>query len=267
MQFGGSQVITNQGFALADNGSYAVITVQGGHVFGQTVIRNGRVEIKPFQVIDSGVAYAARGVSMNSQGELLTRTMVEGSFGNVMTALYFEGRTITLTGERVDLDGDGTLDPNTRISSFSDTYLTDGGTAFFDGYVQPVVAFSYPSLVREHVTGIGERYCDAEINSTGTISQLTAFGSTVVADDDFSLSSAGMPFNAIGIFLCSRTQGFMPLADGNLCLGGTFGRFSGAGPILSSGHPGRFELDLPLGEFPQGGSNVQVLAGETWNFQ
>jgi hypothetical protein len=52
---------------------------------------------------------------------------------------------------------------------------------------------------------------------------------------------------------------------GNLCLGGSIGRYSDQ--AQGSGPDGRIELAIDLTAVPTAGPPVSVHPGETWNFQ
>ena len=119
--------------------------------------------------------------------------------------------------------------------------------------------------------GLGVNYCTSVANSTGQPARVFATGSVVIADADFTLGAEELPANQFGIFLTSRTQGFVPgvggTSNGNLCLGGTIGRFTLPSQIVNSGSGGVFALAVPLGQMPQGAMFVPANAGETWFFQ
>ncbi|MEM9801024.1 MAG: hypothetical protein AAGA20_11920, partial [Planctomycetota bacterium] len=53
---------------------------------------------------------------------------------------------------------------------------------------------------------------------------------------------------------------------GNLCLGGSIGRFVGPGQIQNSGAAGAISLATNLDLQPTPTGPVQVVAGETWNY-
>lgn len=118
---------------------------------------------------------------------------------------------------------------------------------------------------------IGTNDCTAVANSTGAFGSMSAAGSHVAADNDLTLTASNLPSNQFGIFVTSRTQGFLPGANGtsngNLCLIGTLGRFSAAGQILNSGAAGTFSLVADTTQIPEGGAFATILAGDTWNFQ
>jgi hypothetical protein len=56
-------------------------------------------------------------------------------------------------------------------------------------------------------------------------------------------------------------------SQGVLSLGGSIGRYVGPGQIRNTGATGSFSLVLDLAATPTPTGLVQVVAGETWNFQ
>ena len=133
------------------------------------------------------------------------------------------------------------------------------GNTPFDG---AVCAFGFPE--------IGTNYCAAAVNSTGVAAALGATGSSSVAANDLMLEGVGLPTNAFGFFLTSRSQGFVQNpggSQGNFCLGGAIGRYIGPGQIQSSGPLGRISLVIDNTQVPQPSGAVSVQPGETWNFQ
>ncbi|MEM9382648.1 MAG: hypothetical protein AAGB93_22030 [Planctomycetota bacterium] len=117
---------------------------------------------------------------------------------------------------------------------------------------------------------IGVPYCATNPNSTGASGALTASGSVSVADNDVTLMAASLPNNSFGFFLASRDAGFVANpagSQGNLCLGGSIGRYVGPGQIQNAGLAGEFELAIDLTMVPQPNGLVSIAAGETWRFQ
>lgn len=186
---------------------------------------------------------------------------------NVVSALpfawkmYHQGQLVATSA---------TLQPNT------------GGPAVWlaSGYAGPVDELEYDSAVNVHsvddfqfvigaFTGTGVNYCTATANSTGAPGVMGASGSAAVALNDLTLEARDLPVNQFGIFIVSRTQGFLPLtsSNGNLCVAGSIGRFVGPGEILSSGPGGAFSLAVDLTAVPEGAGTVAVNPGETWYFQ
>lgn len=116
--------------------------------------------------------------------------------------------------------------------------------------------------------GIGTNYCQANPNSTGQLGLMRANGTTSIAANDVELRATQLPAFQFGIFVNSRTPGFVPNAGGstgNLCLGGSIGR-DNAG-ITSSGAGGVMARRLNLNAIPQGSGFESVLPGQTWYFQ
>ncbi len=112
----------------------------------------------------------------------------------------------------------------------------------------------------------GTNYCTAIPNSTGLAAQIEAQGSAVASDNNLSLSVTQLPLNQFGYALTSQTQGLViapPGSMGNLCLGGTIGRF--VKQVQSSGSAGTFAFNVDLTNMPFTPA-VSVMAGDTWNF-
>ncbi len=118
---------------------------------------------------------------------------------------------------------------------------------------------------------IGTSYCSQNVNSTGQIGTMSAFGLTSVGANDCTLTASNLPNQQFGIFVVSAMQGFVPMAggssNGNICLGGLVGRYDQTGQILGTGGTGSFSLTINLPTIPQGNNNVPTNAGDTWNFQ
>jgi hypothetical protein len=122
----------------------------------------------------------------------------------------------------------------------------------------------------DHFGQIGANYCTANTNSTGSTGALLVTGSGFVTRNELHLAASQLPTNATLFFLTSRTQGFVTNpggSQGNLCLGGSIGRFVGPGQILNTGGNGAASLFIDLTQQPTPTGLVQVLPGETWNFQ
>ena len=62
-----------------------------------------------------------------------------------------------------------------------------------------------------------------------------------------------MPNNAFGYFLVSATQGLVVMpgnSQGNLCLGGSIGRYTSPGQVQNSGTTGGISLAISLTQIP-----------------
>lgn len=143
---------------------------------------------------------------------------------------------------------DPPLDPMTRPHCLLTLFLATSGTLAHAQF------------------GVG--YCTVTPNSTGAASVLAAHGSTDVARNDLRLQCDQLPPQAPGYLLVSRERGFFaqPTAStGNICLGGSIGRFSGAVRVASSA--GRVELALDLTSIPSVAGPFAVTNGGTLHFQ
>ena len=120
-------------------------------------------------------------------------------------------------------------------------------------------------------SGLGTNYCGpANVNSSGASARMLVAGTTSVAANDLTVTCVDMPPLVFGFFLVSQQQGFVMNpggSAGNLCLGGSIGRYTGAGQILNSGVQGSISLALDLTAIPQPLGFVSIQSGETWNWQ
>ena len=115
-----------------------------------------------------------------------------------------------------------------------------------------------------------EIYCSpAEPNSTSNPGLIDWFGSTVAADNNFSLEVSQLPPQQFGYFLTGTARDFIFMPGGSqglLCVGGSLGRFNTISQIRNSGLFGIFDLQLDLTSMPTNPSQP-ALAGQTWTFQ
>ncbi|MEM6674092.1 MAG: zinc-dependent metalloprotease [Planctomycetota bacterium] len=120
-----------------------------------------------------------------------------------------------------------------------------------------------------HCGPFGTPYCGPAIpNSTGSPAILAATGSPEAATNDFVLRASSVPPAAFGFFLNSASQASVPGAfgsSGTLCLGGTLGQH--VDDVQRADPTGALTAVVDLSALPRPGGPVQVLAGETWNFQ
>ena len=117
---------------------------------------------------------------------------------------------------------------------------------------------------------VGRSYCAVAINSTGAAGKLEGSGSGSVADNNLTLIATSLPPMAFGFFITSTSQNFVANpggSEGNLCVGGSIGRYVGPGQIQQADASGAFSLQLDLTNTPQPTGTVSISAGETWNFQ
>ncbi|MEL6431617.1 MAG: VCBS repeat-containing protein, partial [Planctomycetota bacterium] len=116
---------------------------------------------------------------------------------------------------------------------------------------------------------IGTAYCEANANSSAQPGRIYGTGSPAVSGGNFTLVAEQMPPNVFGFFIVSATRGFVANpggSAGNLCLGGTLGRFVAPGQIMNSGAGGTYSLSVDLANIPAGGVTVPVLPGDTYHF-
>ena len=179
------------------------------------------------------------------------------------------------TVEGLDSDGDPTGSTNLfEITNDVQPGWTPGANnTTYTGGGNPTTGVTPPMSITgllDPTVGLGTNYCTAVPNSTGTSSVMSASGSSVAADNDVTLTATQMPTAAFGFFLVSQVQGFAMNpggSAGNLCLGGSIGRYVGPGQIQNSGMLGEISLALDLTAVPQPTGAVAVAPGETWNFQ
>lgn len=115
----------------------------------------------------------------------------------------------------------------------------------------------------------GFQYGYGNPNSTGDRSFLAMYGdrSTVSAK---TLTASALPLGSFGFFICGPDFTEVPNpggSDGVLLVGGSIGRYVGAGEILSSGAAGSFSLTIDPTNLPQPTGFVAAAAGQIWQFQ
>lgn len=119
-------------------------------------------------------------------------------------------------------------------------------------------------LVRDTV---GHGYCSVPPNSTGETSVLFGSGSGLLAANDLTLVARDLPPAVTVVGLASRSTGFVPNPGGslgNLCVGGSIGRFPGAFQADASGV---LQMAVDWQAMPQPNGYVLAAPGETWHFQ
>lgn len=117
---------------------------------------------------------------------------------------------------------------------------------------------------------VGSRYCSPNVpNSTGEAAFLLLQGRDDVASNRFVFSMGNLPQGQFGIFLVSRSAGFLPGAGGaagNLCLGAGIGRVLPLPFFYSSESDGFIHWPGDLEAMPLN-PTVPVQAGESLFFQ
>jgi len=264
-----------------DNFDYMGITEAGNYAFsgdtdGSTdtdefIVRDGVIVHREGDTLDGEIlAGSIELLYLSENNELAFVWDIENPAGSDLEALYFEGALLLREGDEVDWDGDGTIDAGFVVTDFNSTEtlaIDSNGVVYVSadidtnggGNLEAILAFGDGSL--------GTNYCTALPNSTGSPASIVATGSAAAMSNSVTLSASGLPAQQFGIFLASQTQDLVPTFDGNLCLGGSIGRYNQPAQILVVDMNGEFSLALDLTLTPQPNSFVSIAAGETWNFQ
>lgn len=201
-------------------------------------------------------------------GALSPQTNSFGSLISFTTPYVYQGTELLLTirHDGNNCGGSGSLD--TVPSAFAQAIGVSSYTQSDSWYAQGLIVMK---LEFTPGTGPGNNYCVAAPNSSRATGTISAAGLASVSANNLTLRADDLPPSQFGIFVVSRDQSFVVGAggtsNGNLCLGGSIGRYNGAGQILSTGAAGTFALAIDLMDIPQGSGAVAVLPGETWNFQ
>ncbi|QDV04833.1 Thermophilic serine proteinase precursor [Planctomycetes bacterium Poly30] len=108
---------------------------------------------------------------------------------------------------------------------------------------------------------VGTTYCQAAPNSTGLPSDIEGSGSSVVADNDFTLTTTGLPANSFGIYFFGDSQVFTPAQNGFRCVDGNLLRILPATQANPQGvATSAVDLTVPI-------VAANVIPGATLNFQ
>ncbi len=145
----------------------------------------------------------------------------------------------------------------------------DGSPGSFCNFTNWILGIDNITVGGMTAPPLGMNYCSANANSTGQAAMMAPTGSASVMANNLTLECTGLPTNQFGIFVASRTTGFVPNpggSSGNLCLGGVIGRLSLPMEIVNSGSLGQFSLPVDLNFIPEGPGRVSILPGDTWSF-
>ena len=230
-----------------DSGGYKVI-LSGGQTGGNATL--GTV-FDPSHPAMAGVASLDGG---NQAWRPMAATLQTGA---TRIADWSDGSPLVAQGAnplRVDL---GIFPPSSDC--YSDGWVsTTDGAALLAGALNAVLGGG----------SLGTSYCGpAVVNSTGLSAAISASGSDVVADNNFSVTGSDLPVGQFAYVIAAQAQVFVPNAGGSqgtLCVGSPSVRFtSQVGAVDGSG---RYSVVLDLPTFPQN-PVAPVNSGETWNFQ
>lgn len=128
----------------------------------------------------------------------------------------------------------------------------------------------YDNLVFGEEVSLGTNYCLAAANSSGLAGVMSASGSDIASENNFTLTASELPTGQMGLFVAgsaARPAVQLPTSNGSLCLDGQIGRFAMPTQILNSGAAGSFSLQVDLTSIPQGAGFVPTISGQTWFFQ
>ncbi len=120
------------------------------------------------------------------------------------------------------------------------------------------------------IQAVGIPTCSGVPNSTGAAGQLQVIGSAVLGDDAVTLRADSLPRFSFGFFLVAPQSDLVMNpggSQGNLCLGGSIGRFIGPGQVQNTGTTGTLEIPVDLTALPTPFGPVAVGEGDTWHFQ
>lgn len=201
------------------------------------------------------------------------------------------GNRVTVSIDFVDADGDIDLRLWDVTNGCANAVLLDSSTSTQDfeevsyenttGANVALVAEIYffgngcneyrlTEAVSVGVVGIGDNYCFSTPNSTGQRGITRVIGDPVAANNAVSLFAERLPAGQFGLFVVSREPGFVTGlggGQGNLCLGGTLGRYQRPGEIVQVSVLGAAGLAIDLTDIPQGSVAASAQPGETWFFQ
>jgi len=201
----------------------------------------------------------------NAMQEFSTTLITLGTWYSGMIKYEAGMMELYLDGVLIHQANIGPLNTGNNLNFVTNNY--SNGTAF-NGCVRNLLISNDTTL---GPSTIGTNYCGpAVVNSTGASGTIGATGSRTVANNDLTLVVSSLPNNAFGYFLTSLTQGVVPQPGGSLgvlCLGGSIGRYVGAGQIQNTGATGAFSLLLDLNQTPTPTGPTTITAGQTWNFQ
>ena len=111
------------------------------------------------------------------------------------------------------------------------------------------------------VEGPGTTYCVGAVNSTGVGASIAAEGSNVVADNDLTLVTEGLPVSVPGLYFFGSSQVEVAFGDGFRCAGGTVKRVQ---PASFSDGSGTVSRTMNLAAPPL---NAHIFSGVTTNWQ
>ncbi len=208
------------------------------------------------------ISFAAKGTFANG-GVAFAELFSEIAGGGVSSSEILTGAPLNLTGSWQSFSFTAAAGPDVSGGLTLQFAVVNGAN---NGSLAQVflddVAITPP--------GLGVNYCTANANSLGLAASMSAQGSSVASDNNLTLAAADLVSNSFGFFLTSRSTGLATNpggSQGNLCLGGSIGRYVGAGQIQQADSTGTITLPLDLTMIPQPTGFVAATSGDTWSFQ
>ena len=219
-----------------------------------------------------------------------------GSFSS-RSGVSFRGRFVAFSGASDDLLSGGTggyeevyvrdrlNDTTERVSvswfngpisnaAFDPHMDRDGHTITFMSRATNITigysGFAIQVYARDLRQDIGTSYCAAVPNSTGALGNLGALGFAAANRNEVTLQASSLPTSVLTFFLASLDQGFVAQpggSEGNLCLGGSIGRYIRPGEVRNSGAAGATQLKISLTDVPQPNGSIVISAGTSLYFQ
>lgn len=215
----------------------------------------------------------------NGRGDYVIAGMTDNPDTARDAVIFFNSsQEVARESDPVDLDGNGILDDGVFIDSFGDDdlFLNDNRELFAVVTLKDIAGERIgQALVRFEIRPeIGERYCDAHLNSLGLAASLAAIGSESVAQNQLTLVAAEMPPISFAMFFVGRERDFVsPFGggEGALCIQGSLARFLAPGQVGLTDAAGRACLEVDLSAIPLPLSmsvpTVAAMPGDTFTFQ
>jgi hypothetical protein len=227
--------------------------------------------IGTFEIQDLTVEFTSTLFTVAGNGDFTTIGTPKAVSGTAVLTYDLSGSGILNTIE-IDMAGQEALPQpfSGRISTVGTTIelnCSPGGVFNFTTPQNSATMNLSGDIVGSWTPDAPAPYCDATPNSTGSASVISFFGSQSVGANNVTLLTSGLPANQFAYYLVSAQSGFIanaPGSQGNICLGGTIGRYTSQ--IGQSTSAGLFTRSL-------GTSNIPVMPpasinpGETWYYQ
>ena len=246
-----------------NTGSPVLISADGSTVVAQAYVRGAQRAVKwslglgPHVLYEGGRSAA---ISISADGSSISGYAYPTSGSNTTQAFLWQD-----SGQATLLDP---IEPGQDSNGFA--LSRDGSTVCGHGIV------SGPNPQRQgsrwSADGeIGMGYCDQTVpNSLGFTAELLLTGSNVIDRGDLLLSARGLPGGTLALFLVSDNSSFVsgiPGIQGNLCLGGSIGRFTAPGQVQLTNVFGLVDLQVDPGNLPGPQGMFSASPGQSLYFQ